>query len=35
MELKDFEKMGGHVEAMKPFKAKKPNPGKPELKIED
>ncbi len=24
MELKDYEKMGGHVEAMKPFKAKKP-----------
>jgi hypothetical protein len=24
MELKDYEKMGGHVEAMKPFDAKKP-----------
>ena len=24
MELKDYEKMGGHMEAMKPFKAKKP-----------
>ena len=24
MELKDYEKMGGHLEAMKPFKAKKP-----------
>ena len=24
MELKDYEKMGGHVEAMKPFGAKKP-----------
>ena len=24
MDLKDYEKMGGHVEAMKPFKAKKP-----------
>ena len=24
MELKDYKKMGGHVEAMKPFKAKKP-----------
>ena len=24
MELKDYEKMGGHIEAMKPFKAKKP-----------
>lgn len=26
MELKDYEEMGGHVEAMKPFDAKKPNP---------
>jgi NAD-dependent dihydropyrimidine dehydrogenase PreA subunit len=25
MELKDYEKMGGHVEAMKPFDAKKPS----------
>jgi hypothetical protein len=24
MELKDYEKIGGHVEAMKPFKARKP-----------
>ncbi|MCP4628368.1 MAG: 4Fe-4S dicluster domain-containing protein [bacterium] len=24
MELKDYEKMGGHVEAMKPYQAKKP-----------
>ena len=24
MELKDYEQMGGHVEAMKPFDAKKP-----------
>jgi hypothetical protein len=24
MELKDYEVMGGHVEAMKPFGAKKP-----------
>jgi len=24
MELEDYEKMGGHVEAMKPFRAKKP-----------
>ena len=24
MELEDYEKMGGHVEAMKPYKAKKP-----------
>jgi ferredoxin len=24
MKLKDYEKMGGHVEAMKPFKARKP-----------
>jgi hypothetical protein len=26
IELKDYKDMGGHVEAMKPFSAKKPNP---------
>ena len=27
MDLKDYEAMGGHVEAMKPFAAKEPKPG--------
>jgi hypothetical protein len=26
MELKDYEEMGGHLEAMRPFKAKEPIP---------